>query len=438
MTKTALALLLGVPLVGACIRDPEHPPEPGERTDVMTVTPNLDLMFVIDDSPTMADKQNSLQRAFPALLAELAATEGGLPNLHLGIVSSDLGAKGAADATPGPAVGTVGQGGCGGVGKDGLLQLGSAVLANDDDTFLIANRDGSKNFTGELPALFSQMSSLGALGCGFEQQLGAIQRALENPENSKFSRAGANLGVVVLSDEDDCSIDHSSMFAPESADLGPLSSFRCFRFGVTCDQDPTLLGAKTNCHPNDSSQFMTGISPIADFLAAQKPDPRRVMFGAIVGTTDRIEVATTTTGGNPQPQEALIHSCTYRPPGAPADIGADPGIRFAALAGEFAGPSVVESICADDLTNQAASIGRGLAKLMSERCLPRAVEAATCVVEEHRDADPAFARTLQLCDGGVGANCFRIVDDSSCEHQRLEIDHPVPGPDDVVSVLRCE
>src|SRR4051794_18691035 len=106
--RPRLALLVGVPLIGACVRDPQHPPEPPERSDVMTVTPNLDLLFVIDDSPTMADKQNSLQRAFPALLAELSATEGGLPNLHLGVVSTDLGTKGAADAIAGPGVGAVG------------------------------------------------------------------------------------------------------------------------------------------------------------------------------------------------------------------------------------------------------------------------------------------------------------------------------------------
>jgi len=36
------------------------------------------------------------------------------------------------------------------------------------------------------------------------------------------------LAVVILADEDDCSVSDPTFFDPSSATLGPLQSFRCF------------------------------------------------------------------------------------------------------------------------------------------------------------------------------------------------------------------
>src|SRR3954468_17978417 len=61
----------------------------------------IDLLFVIDDSPSMADKQANLKANFDKFINVLNTIEGGLPDVHIGVVTSDLGAKGAADASPG-------------------------------------------------------------------------------------------------------------------------------------------------------------------------------------------------------------------------------------------------------------------------------------------------------------------------------------------------
>src|SRR6185295_10911725 len=129
--------------------------------------------------------------------------------------------------------------------------------------------------------------------------------------------------------------DHSNMLGPASNELGTLQSFRCVRFGITCDQDVDSIGDKTNCHPDDTSPFMTRVDALADFLATQKPDPQRVMFGAIVGTTNPVKVQQTTING--QNDIAIAHSCTYRPANSAVDVGADPAVRFGAFASRFAG-----------------------------------------------------------------------------------------------------
>src|SRR5512139_3843232 len=76
----------------------------------VTVNRNIDLLFVIDDSGSMADKQMNLATNFPNFVNVLNTIDGGLPDIHMGVVSSDMGTKGL-DGAPGPGVGTVGQGG---------------------------------------------------------------------------------------------------------------------------------------------------------------------------------------------------------------------------------------------------------------------------------------------------------------------------------------
>ena len=72
------------------------------------VTPrhDIDILFLIDDSPSMADKQANLAMNFPNFINVLNTIEGGLPNVHIGVAASDLGSKGADDAAPGPSIGS--------------------------------------------------------------------------------------------------------------------------------------------------------------------------------------------------------------------------------------------------------------------------------------------------------------------------------------------
>ena len=95
-----------------------------------TPNPDLDLLFVIDDSPSMTDKQVALKAAFPELVAQLANAPGGLPNLHLGVVTSDMGTS-AKTGTPAPALP-----GCKDTGKGPELVLHEGALANLIERFL--------------------------------------------------------------------------------------------------------------------------------------------------------------------------------------------------------------------------------------------------------------------------------------------------------------
>src|ERR1051325_2105203 len=95
-----IASLLGTGLLAGCPDRTisEVSPEQGrvEYKDIaVTVNRDIDILFVIDDSPSMLDKQTNLKNNFPNCINVLNGIEGGLPNVHIGVVTSDLGTKGA-------------------------------------------------------------------------------------------------------------------------------------------------------------------------------------------------------------------------------------------------------------------------------------------------------------------------------------------------------
>ena len=101
---------------------------PPVRTDVVVVpavpNPNVDLLFVIANTPTMGATQAGITSAFPQFLAQLNAEDGGLPNLHLGVVTSDMGTS-AATGSAAASVGS-GAGRCAGAGDAGRLHYGGS------------------------------------------------------------------------------------------------------------------------------------------------------------------------------------------------------------------------------------------------------------------------------------------------------------------------
>jgi len=64
------------------------------------VNRNVDLLFVIDDSSSMRLSQDNLTRNFPVLMNALESLPSGLPNVHIAVVSTDMGAGDGSIASP--------------------------------------------------------------------------------------------------------------------------------------------------------------------------------------------------------------------------------------------------------------------------------------------------------------------------------------------------
>src|SRR4029077_20278581 len=62
------------------------------ETSAVITNRNLDLLFMIDNSSSMRLSQANLETNFPTFMNVLKGLPGGLPNIHVAVISSDMGA----------------------------------------------------------------------------------------------------------------------------------------------------------------------------------------------------------------------------------------------------------------------------------------------------------------------------------------------------------
>jgi hypothetical protein len=191
----------------------------------------VDVLFVVGNSLGMDPKQAALAQSFPQMLQQLQQPPGGLPDLHIGVVSSDIGA--GSDNIGGSCSRVLGDRGLlwgndtnntiatvAGPPNNGCgLNLGARWI---EDVQTLDGSGRQQNYTGNLTDVFSCLAKgVGVNGCGYEHQLQSLRVALNpqqvncdsqgknctdiNMENVGFLRPKAYLAIVLLTDEDDCS-----------------------------------------------------------------------------------------------------------------------------------------------------------------------------------------------------------------------------------------
>jgi hypothetical protein len=129
----------------------------------------VDVLWIIDDSVSMAAEQEQLADDFTAFAASLDA---GFIDYHLGVVTTDMDPDNA---------------------QAGVLRGQPPVLVSDPDTV----------------ALFQKRVIVGTDGSGKEKGLAAAVAAVSEPlasgQNAGFLRDDATLLLVFVTDEEDCS-----------------------------------------------------------------------------------------------------------------------------------------------------------------------------------------------------------------------------------------
>jgi hypothetical protein len=310
----------------------------------------VDVLFVVDNSASMAEEQVSLAAGLPTFIAALETAAGGRPDLHLGVISSDVG------------IGPFQLMGCNANGDNGLLLGNAGGCPGVAEPFLIDSPDGAGGRTinypeGQLAETFGCMVQLGTLGCGFEQTLESLDRALTPGSNPGFIRSDALLAIVILSDEDDCSASDTAMFDTSQttldSTLGPLSSYRCFEFGVECSPDSrTQVGARSDCQVRSASPYMPTSDEYAASLLSLKP-ASEIITAVIAGPTAPVAVGINDLG-NPE----LEPSCSS------ASGEAVPALRLHAFVSAF--PNHHTSSICGNLTSSLTAI----AELIATRLAP--------------------------------------------------------------------
>ncbi len=358
--RARTTLLIAVAAIAGCQHDVTL--SVASITKNIPETRDLDLLFVIDDSASTMDKQIAFANNFSKFVAALDAFPGGRPNLHIAVVSTTV-AIGSSDDY------SYGQECTASPGEDGLLQNTERVTGctAPNGRFIsdVADPDGTRqtNYAGTLADTLACIGELGEGGCGFESPLEAIKRALDgtHPENEGFLRDNADLGIVILTDEDDCSAN-PSLFDHPTSEGGP-ADLRCAVYGYTCDRpiDPMLPESYANCTPTLGGDLRDP-SSYSEFLATLK-DPSQTVVAVIGGdVTSGINIGPLTIGSNTQ-SLAVEPSCTATINGNPAI--ARPGIRLGAFGDLFGDHGIYETVCQSDYSSALTAIGDKLFTMMS-------------------------------------------------------------------------
>lgn len=398
---------------------------------------DVDILFLIDSSGSMLAEQQSLQANFPRFMDVLQTLEGGAPNMHIGVATPDLGQK-ASDG-----IGAISGRGCSGAGRDGELRMAPSVTGR----FIVDEQSGNgrnTNYTGTLGEAFAELASVGTGGCGIEQHLGAVERALSNPVNAGFLRPEAKLAVIVIADEDDCSLARKSLF--EGSLPGPAINFRCTTAGVTCTDNPDLTqpGERTTCQVKEQSEYLEPIERYASFLKNLKPNWQDdVIVAGILGNNTPFEIVKDSDGTS-----VLAPSCKYG-----IDDGAYPALRTSKLLEQFP-QRVQRTICGGDLSQAMVDIGALLKRSFGDPCWEGQLAdldpvtpglQVDCTVTDVRvrpDGTREEIAAIPPCGAG-NIPCWRIEEDPvechyTSTHLKLVIDRGgVVPPSDIHVKASC-
>jgi hypothetical protein len=401
-----------------------------ERVDQAGVS-DVDLLFVIDNSGSMASEQAKIAKELPRLVQVLTTGDrcAGTPEasctlddtkepkrhftavkaLHLGVVSVNAGGIDDPKSTQ------LGVTSCAGVGDDGKLQTSVDVAK---DGVIAGNREfqdyaqgevvidpdpdcdigdqpryqeytaGGKETPAQVAQKFACVARLGVRGCSFEQQLESMWKALAPsqgdgpPElykflngshgqgdgyNKGFLREDAILAIISVSDEEDCSIK----------DAGKVLFLQTPE--ATEEYGALNLRCGLATDRPDVDDLIQPTSRYIDGLKSLKPDnPDRILFAAIVGIPedadklspeDILDLPEMQFAENPLKLTFPRTSCTGMT-GTRIDE-AYPPRRFMEVAAGFGENAVVYSICKDDYAPALDTLIGKIASKLKGNCLPR-------------------------------------------------------------------
>ncbi len=430
----------------------------------------VDVLVLVDNSGSMMDEQRLLTQNFPELIRDLLQPADAVDNdtgeegpdgradhvpvkdLHIGVVSSDMGTGGyvvdtCADSTN---------------GDDGILQnKPNPLIAGCDAVYPMFLGYESEEFppvrAPDEPAIeeieklandFSCIGTLGNDGCGFEQQLEAVLKALtyhmEDPpegsgENRGFLRRDTILAVLFMTDEEDCSVDSSDpnnlriFDTTLTSELGHMN-LRCFRNPEMIYDVDRYVDAFSRLRDNKEDFVMgliVGVPPADDA-------PECNGWGKDLGAcldNDLMQALE-----DPENPGYMRQSCYSSDP----TKGAYPPRRFIHLARGYVdlepstlGENVyVHSICSEDFLPVIQAITHKIHELVDKVGTSRELEIvkdasdprgctcmATCsIIETLNDARPCEDPKLDYDkDGDTAPDMF--VDEDGSQYSLCEIPH---------------
>lgn len=446
----------------ACSSRPFQAPNPqpeGQKDQFYDVNPirDLDLLVLVDNSGSMAQEQANLRKNFGVLIDTLRQIPGGLPNVNIAVISSDVGAGDRPN--PGnPACNPAVRPG----GDRGQFRSKETCGLMGGSRFITSYNQGTQNnFSGQLSDVFSCIADLGIGGCGFEHQLQSIRVALsESVEpsfaesaNKGFLRRDAYLAIVMLTDEDDCSaVTNSDLFVDTSFE-GQAGSLRCNIAGHICDGKAPPAGVfrtdLANCTSTPRGRLIP-VEEVASYVKGLKTTPEKVIVSAITGLPGTPQGAKYAFLTNMDGELDVEPICA-------AEGGtAAPSPRIEQFVKAFGQNGSLHSICSGDFSPALKRIGELIALKLNPGCIDaRLIDTdpamagvqPECTVVDRLPNGADFDETVIPECGKGGPPCWRLQaageGGNTCPNQpRVQVDRggreATPGTLQAVKCRTCE
>lgn len=368
------------------------------ESDWVSLYEAVDILLVVDNSDSMDEEQSYLATSQFTLINGLvnplpmAGLVGGLDDVRVAVISTDMGLSwgdqpyeegdGWPTTTEVPCSPSGDNGAFQGYGPDKQIKIKDQVIACDesdaqcpsgwtcegiggDGVGVCTAPEGETTIdcpwlTGDWaqtpsptqvpnPYMATQvacLTSLGTAGCGFEQHLQSARKALTRVDQLAFVRDEALLAVLIVSDEDDCSIETNSFFYSPEIQADPMSEVN-----IACGENPEYLFPAAGYRQA--------------FVDVKGGNPNAVLFAAVVG----VPISSACQGWGDEIQGCLDHEAmqhdyeiindpvpgsVFYKPACTRQVGdtevtrAAPARRIVELAAEFGSRGYVFSICNDD------------------------------------------------------------------------------------------
>jgi hypothetical protein len=489
MRYSLLAVLAVVATQPGCMDREPGPVCPVPRNvvsdDVLLDSYNgVDLLVVVDNSGSMEQEQQILSTGFFTLINSLVEPVSGpdwpypeVENMKVAVVSSDLGLQyGSSRSVDGfPYDSQVptctdgdprGDDGSFQTDMPGTIEVQSGEVSCNDDARQCPESwtcvDGScRSPSGDEEAVncpgmsagddwaetaterpnehlaeqVACLASLGTAGCGIEQQLEAAVLGLSREDQQGFMDSDHLLAVLIVSDEEDCSIEDPGLFETDEWRSGTLVK--------NGEPGSGLLNTACNLPERNEEEFLFQTSRYWEQLVELKGgEARGVVFAAIVGVPAG-EESTCQGRGNElegclEAQEMQLEveindqdgvpykhfgpACErYDESGVEPVTSARPGRRFVKVAESFGANGYVYSICNPDWSPAMKEIAKVIAGNVCGKCYPDKLEwtpsggcevggeketcgAAKCDVVVSFEYTPETAPEKRICPAELGVS----------------------------------
>lgn len=297
-------------------------------------TDKIDLLFVIDNSGTMAVEQENLARNFPLLVQQLESLEDSMgnpvnPDVQIMVTNTDFGnplctafepegydpSRGAPITTPctdrisdftglGNSPDMVPEA-CTSSCSSGAAPEGDPFVAfsngmdNIPDSIVEADINGDGTPDSPVAQALGCLGPQGINGCGYESPLENMLQALNpaadwNQGSRPFLRPDALLAVAIITDEADCSVQNYDIMTDAvyqevepGSGMPESSSAICWNAGVSC-QGPDASGVYSDCVASDTAETLQPISRYTNYLidTLREDGKKEVVMLGILGVPE--------------------------------------------------------------------------------------------------------------------------------------------------------